>query len=249
MPRFEFSEGNSNKFWEIVLHGNSFTIHYGRIGTEGQQQFKTFGSEAEAKKEYDSLIGQKLKKGYVKVSDEVAGAATVGSTQALSKDEFWALIDSSRRGTEDPEEQVEKLIEMLAKLSEEQIFDFDRHYQEAHRDAFRSDIWAAAYIINGGCSDDGFDYFLGWLIAQGKRFFEATLADPQHAGTKAEPGDFVECESMLGAASSAYEQKTGKTDFYERSARVPCELQGELFDEDTVDQLYPKLAKKFNAAV
>jgi len=31
MPRFEFSEGTSNKFWEIELRGRSFTTSYGKI--------------------------------------------------------------------------------------------------------------------------------------------------------------------------------------------------------------------------
>jgi hypothetical protein len=31
------------------------------------------------------------------------------------------------------------------------------------------DQWGAAYLANGGCSDDGFDYFRGWLIGQGRK--------------------------------------------------------------------------------
>ena len=26
-------------------------------------------------------------------------------------------------------------------------------------DSYRSSLWAAAYVINAGCSDDGFGYF------------------------------------------------------------------------------------------
>jgi predicted DNA-binding WGR domain protein len=64
MPRYEFSEGSSNKFWEIVLEGTSFTTTYGRIGTDGQMSMKEFDDEAKAKKEYDKLIAEKVKKGY-----------------------------------------------------------------------------------------------------------------------------------------------------------------------------------------
>ncbi|MFC9245678.1 DUF4240 domain-containing protein [Streptomyces sp. NPDC057136] len=45
-------------------------------------------------------------------------------------------------------------------------------------DSCTNPLWAAAYVINGGCSDDGFDYFRGWLIAQGREVFERTAADP-----------------------------------------------------------------------
>jgi len=67
MPRYEFSEGTSNKFWEITLSGTSFTTTYGKIGTTGQTTLKEFKSAADAKKEYDKLIAEKTKKGYALV--------------------------------------------------------------------------------------------------------------------------------------------------------------------------------------
>jgi predicted DNA-binding WGR domain protein len=62
---FEFIAGSSRKFWEISLSDNSFTVRFGRIGTAGQSQTKTFADEARAKREAEALIGEKLKKGYV----------------------------------------------------------------------------------------------------------------------------------------------------------------------------------------
>jgi len=38
---------------------------YGKIGTPGQQTLKEFGDAAAAKKEYDKLVHEKTKKGYV----------------------------------------------------------------------------------------------------------------------------------------------------------------------------------------
>ncbi len=64
MPRYEFSEGTSNKFWEITLEGTSFTTRYGKMGTDGQTTEKSFKSEAEARKAYDKLVAEKTKKGY-----------------------------------------------------------------------------------------------------------------------------------------------------------------------------------------
>jgi predicted DNA-binding WGR domain protein len=64
MPRYEFSEGSSNKFWEINLSGKSFTTTYGKIGTDGQTTIKSWKDNAEAKKEYDKLVAEKVKKGY-----------------------------------------------------------------------------------------------------------------------------------------------------------------------------------------
>jgi uncharacterized protein (TIGR02996 family) len=77
MPRYEFSEGSSNKFWEIALEGKAFTTTWGRIGTAGQSKTKTCGSEAAAKKEYEKLIAEKVGKGYV----EAGGKADVGGDE------------------------------------------------------------------------------------------------------------------------------------------------------------------------
>ncbi len=64
---FEFIEGTSSKFWAIWGDGTSHTVHFGRIGTEGQKQTKNFSSEEEAKKSYEKLIKEKLKKGYIEI--------------------------------------------------------------------------------------------------------------------------------------------------------------------------------------
>ena len=66
--RFEFQGGSSQKFWEIALSGNSFTVRFGRIGTAGQSQSKTFPDVAKASREADALIVEKLKKGYVEIN-------------------------------------------------------------------------------------------------------------------------------------------------------------------------------------
>src|SRR6266481_4755564 len=75
MPRYEFSEGSSNKFWEVNLSGKSFTTTYGKIGTSGQTTIKTWKTEAEAKKEYDKIVAEKTKKGYELVGGNGAGRA------------------------------------------------------------------------------------------------------------------------------------------------------------------------------
>jgi len=62
---FEFIGGASKKFWEISQSGNSLTVRFGRIGTAGQTQTKTFADEARAKREAATLTAEKLKKGYV----------------------------------------------------------------------------------------------------------------------------------------------------------------------------------------
>jgi predicted DNA-binding WGR domain protein len=70
MPRYEFSEGSSSKFWEIKLDGSSFTTTYGKIGTPGQTTLKQWKDASEAKKEYDKLVHEKTKKGYIETAGD-----------------------------------------------------------------------------------------------------------------------------------------------------------------------------------
>ncbi len=63
--RFELVEGTASKFWAIRLHGAAFTVSFGRIGTNGQEQTKTFADERAAWKAADALIAEKIGKGYV----------------------------------------------------------------------------------------------------------------------------------------------------------------------------------------
>lgn len=62
---FEFTQGTSNKFWEIEFSDLSFTVRWGRCGTTGQTKEKNFESKAEATKKGEQLIKEKLKEGYV----------------------------------------------------------------------------------------------------------------------------------------------------------------------------------------
>ena len=64
---FEFVEGTSSKFWEVTMNDNAVTVRYGRIGTDGQTQTKSFGDNAAAQKHADKLIAAKVKKGYREV--------------------------------------------------------------------------------------------------------------------------------------------------------------------------------------
>ncbi|MBL9152560.1 MAG: DUF4132 domain-containing protein [Verrucomicrobiales bacterium] len=74
---FQFTEGSSNKFWSIELKDTSFIVHFGRVGTAGQAQEKSFASAEAAKKEHDKLIGEKTRKGYAEVAASGAGPVTV----------------------------------------------------------------------------------------------------------------------------------------------------------------------------
>lgn len=63
---FEYSDEKSNKFWSIELtEDDSFTVCYGKIGSDGTEQTKDFKDKITRDKEAKKLIAEKLKKGYI----------------------------------------------------------------------------------------------------------------------------------------------------------------------------------------
>lgn len=70
--RYEFVGGASRRFWEISVLDNAFTVRFGRIGTPGQAQTKTFADAATAAREAENLIAEKLKKGYTRAASDTA---------------------------------------------------------------------------------------------------------------------------------------------------------------------------------
>jgi hypothetical protein len=104
--------------------------------------------------------------------------------------------------------------------------------------------------MNGGCSDDGFEYFRGWLVAQGQQVYEAALADPDSLAKVIDPdNDEHESEDILYVGMRAYEGVAG-TQLPAPTSRVQApEPSGERWDFDdpeaTARQL-PRLARKYD---
>ena len=64
---FEFDDGKSSKFWEVSVSGNDVTVRFGRIGTNGQTNTKSFADEESAQTHAEKLIAEKTSKGYSEV--------------------------------------------------------------------------------------------------------------------------------------------------------------------------------------
>ncbi|MBK8221348.1 MAG: DUF4132 domain-containing protein [Candidatus Obscuribacter sp.] len=68
----KYVEGTSNKFWKIKQSANKLVIHFGRVGTAGQEKLTEFSSKEEALASLDKQVKEKLKKGYTKVHETSA---------------------------------------------------------------------------------------------------------------------------------------------------------------------------------
>ncbi len=144
----------------------------------------------------------------------------------MLQETFWSLIAITRDNTQDPLEQINLLKRKLNGLTLEEILGFDYWLQHAFRESYRSDWWAAACIALGGCSDDGFEYFRGWVISRGKAVFQAALEDPDvliFELARLTSWTDAELEEMLSVAWCAFKEKVG-VDFSEASLHYDSEL-------------------------
>jgi hypothetical protein len=179
----------------------------------------------------------------------------------MNEQEFWQIIERSLEHSEgDGEVQLENLETELLSLEPDKILGFHAMFWTFHRLSYRTDLWGAAFIINGGASDDGFDYFRGWLITQGRKVFEAALENPDSLAGEIEDAeaDFgFENEDIMYLAMRCWCKKTGLDidAFYARetpSGNLPelgdfawSDGEGDM-DERKGQKLYPKLWKKFD---
>ncbi|GAA3016216.1 DUF4132 domain-containing protein [Kitasatospora sp. NPDC127116] len=81
MRRWEFVEGGSDKFWEAAVDGVAVNVRYGRSGTGGREQVKTFPTVEEAEAHFAKVVAEKERKGYREIG---AGAGTEPGTAADS---------------------------------------------------------------------------------------------------------------------------------------------------------------------
>jgi predicted DNA-binding WGR domain protein len=99
-----FKDDKSDKFWKIKTSGNSFTVTYGKTGTNGQTQVKEFASEEKCLKEAEKLVSEKLKKGYLPFKGGVHKRKSkaqkpkekLSQEQTLSYKQQWSAIENSK---------------------------------------------------------------------------------------------------------------------------------------------------------
>ncbi|MFI5532913.1 DUF4240 domain-containing protein [Kitasatospora sp. NPDC051853] len=147
---------------------------------------------------------------------------------------FWALMDelSLRPGGRD--ERLEWLRGTLRRRPAAEAVEFQARLESACAVVGTAALWRAVHRIEGGlCSDDGFDYFALWLVAQGRGTYDAVLADPDALADVAEvralvgrdlrewrDDEWPEWEELDYVAGEVFDELTGQEDdcqeaFYE----------------------------------
>jgi hypothetical protein len=164
---------------------------------------------------------------------------------------FWAIIEAGgTRALADLERQLAAVCKQLRKLSPAEIKDYQRRYNEKLAEAYTWDLWGAAYLINGGCSDDGFLYFRGWLISRGRAVYEAAVQDPDTLAGLTDPErDDYEFEELAYLPLEVYEELTGEElrPAVFRSPAMPKGRRWDLDNGDAVSRRLPNLAQVYRA--
>lgn len=199
---------------------------------------------------WDRLMGRKTytKKDLIKAGlyTEPVVSKVPPLTEAMDEDTFWELIARTRSESNgDYERQQSALGALLEKLEATEIEKFDNRFGQYHQEVYTWELWAAAYIMNGGCSDDCFSDFRGWLIAQGKKVFFDAIKDPETLAQLEYDQEEVDWEGFTYIAGEAY-QKVKGTDMPFHQKDYP-EITGQEWEEnDKLYEKYPKLSAKWS---
>ncbi|WP_315785194.1 DUF4240 domain-containing protein [Bradyrhizobium sp. SZCCHNPS1003] len=177
------------------------------------------------------------------------------TAQVMPADQFWSMIGrTGAASVADPAAQSEALAAALRELPLDQIIGFEVAFRRYLNQAYGWDLWGAAYVIHGGCSDDGFEYFRRWLVTRGQEVYEGAMTDPdslaQFDGASG-PDDTWEFEEIYYVANRVFRDKGGEGDVRDHSEPEaglggpgPA---GDPFEEDEAHLAarYPKLWRRF----
>ena len=163
----------------------------------------------------------------------------------MTLDEFWNIIAKvDRESGGDFGKKCELLDGHLRKLPLAEVLSFDAHFTACLDRAYTWELWAAAYIMGGGCSDDGFWDFRSTLISMGREIFERALADPETLAEVEFKTDHWQREGFQYVATTVERDLSGGQEF-PRSRPHPEDPSGEPWDESKVAEIYPKLAQRY----
>src|SRR5690349_10838734 len=81
------------------------------------------------------------------------------TVSGMPADQFWEIIERAARFSDDPAAHIGALCAELRRLTLEEIKSFEVTFRRRLNEAYTWNPWGAAYVIHGGCSDDGFEYF------------------------------------------------------------------------------------------
>lgn len=191
---------------------------------------------------FDNLFGKKSQKSEPIPEEKKVG---VNSEKLMDAEKFWAIISTTKTNSAgDYQKQQAELEKELLKLTAIKVLEFDNKFRTLRGQVYHWDFWAAAYIINGGCSDDSFSDFRGWLIGQGKAIFEKAVENVESLSELTETND-GDWEGLSYVPTDVYEKMSDNE--MPNGIQENFEITGEEWAEegDDLKNKFPKLWAKF----
>lgn len=118
MRHFIYQDEKSHKFWAVEQQGNELHISWGKVGTKGQSQIKSFSDAAAAEKAELKLIAEKVKKGYVEQAKDNSLQPSQTVTGSLKVADLSTIIQeqpSFVAETRAPDKNTDAVLPWLAK--------------------------------------------------------------------------------------------------------------------------------------
>ncbi|MFE7135100.1 DUF4240 domain-containing protein [Streptomyces sp. NPDC057638] len=175
----------------------------------------------------------------------------------MGTDEFWNIIATARANTTGRRPFDVALADVLAERPPAEILAYAEAFATARSDLERWDVWAAAYLIGGGCSDDSFMDFRAGVISLGREWYERVLAHPDSLAGHPQliaGEEYFFHEAVNYAAAGAFRRVTdGSEDFYAAWDRYRAAAglgrrtidMGEDFDFDDDEEMRRRLPRLF----
>jgi hypothetical protein len=167
----------------------------------------------------------------------------------MNEEIFWMLIEQTHQASgANYQNHRTNLIDALSQFTGEDIQEFDRILFRMMSRAYRADLWNAVSLIACWCSDDSFEDFCNWLIAQGQAIYERVLADPETLVDLVDKDNRLHLFEgwIIDTAQIAYEHKFGRpipeTGYAEKSVLV-----GKLLPENELPERFPRIATRFGS--
>ena len=121
----------------------------------------------------------------------------------MDEQNFWQIVQQVHDASHgNMARKCELLTAQIAQLSKEDAVEFRNIFDATMRRAYHWPLWAAAYLIHGGCGADTFSDFRSALISRGRRAFETALSDPDTLADEAIDEDAWFFEGYQGAVTN-----------------------------------------------
>ncbi|HVG50474.1 MAG TPA: DUF4240 domain-containing protein [Xanthobacteraceae bacterium] len=154
---------------------------------------------------------------------------------------FWSIVERVHAASGgNMDRKCELLKQELSKLSKSEAADFAAQFDDKMNRAYDWSVWGAAYVINGGCSDDSFQDFRASLISRGRSAYERAISAPDSLAGEQFDEESWFYEGYQYAVTDGVEATAGERPRLD----IPETPAGEEWEEDDLGTRLPRLVAK-----